>query len=86
MSTIFLGLLTGMAFGYVYLKHGSLLPSLKGGAWLTKLRSRFRERQKADDDQRMDDLLRKVNDQGIQSLTDEEKQFLHRMSRTKKWH
>jgi hypothetical protein len=33
----------------------------------------------------MDELLRKVNDQGIQSLTEEEKQFLHRMSRRKKW-
>jgi membrane associated rhomboid family serine protease len=77
--------LGGMAFGYLYLKHGTLLPSLRGGTWLASLRRRFQKRKQADDDRRMDDLLRKVNAQGIQSLTEEEKQFLHRMSRSKRW-
>ena len=37
------------------------------------------------DDRRMDALLQKVNDRGIGSLTDGEKQFLYRMSRRKRW-
>lgn len=74
-----------MAFGLLYLKtpgglfHGRGLDSLKS------LRSRIERTVSSRDDRRMDDLLRKVNEQGIQSLTEEEKQFLHRMSRRKKW-
>jgi hypothetical protein len=33
----------------------------------------------------MDELLRKVNERGIASLTEGEKRFLHRMSRSKRW-
>ncbi len=78
--------LGGMAFGYLFLK-------LPGGLWRPRSGSLYDSlREKADifrrqaEDRRMDDLLRKVNEQGIQSLTEEEKQFLHRMSRRKKWH
>lgn len=78
--------LGGMAFGLLYLKTpiGSVSFGRKG--LLKDLQDRVRGARSARDDQRMDDLLRKVNDKGIQSLTEEEKQFLHRMSRSKKWH
>jgi membrane associated rhomboid family serine protease len=77
--------LGGMAFGLLYLKmpgglfRGKGLPDLKG------VRGRIENAMSARNDRRMDDLLRKVNREGIQSLTEEEKQFLHRMSRSKKW-
>lgn len=78
--------LGGMAFGLLYLK----TPILSAGGRLPNVWKTFRDKMEssrnASDDRRMDDLLRKVNDQGIQSLTEEEKQFLHRMSRSKKWH
>jgi membrane associated rhomboid family serine protease len=77
--------LGGMAFGYLYLK----MPAggYKGGSAVWKnLRDRVQSARNDYDDRRMDELLRKVNEQGIQSLTEEEKQFLHRMSRSKKWH
>lgn len=78
--------LGGMAFGLLYLKTPVGAYSFKGGGLLQDLQQRLRAARSERDDRRMDDLLRKVNDQGIQSLTEEEKQFLHRMSRRKKWH
>jgi hypothetical protein len=77
--------LGGMAFGYLFLKVPGLLPGGKGPSLLSTLRERIASTRSRSDDRRMDELLRKVNDQGIQSLTEEEKQFLHRMSRSKRW-
>lgn len=77
--------LGGMVFGYLYLKGPKLPPSLRRGSLFSSLKGRMERRRSVSDDQRMDDLLRKVNEQGIQSLTEEEKQFLHRMSRSKRW-
>jgi membrane associated rhomboid family serine protease len=78
--------LGGAAFGLLYLKTpvGSVTFGKRG--LIKEWQDRMHNARSARDDQRMDDLLRKVNDQGIQSLTEEEKQFLHRMSRSKKWH
>lgn len=77
--------LGGMVFGYLYLKGPVLPPSLRTGSFFSSLKGRLPRRRSISDDQRMDDLLRKVNEKGIQSLTEEEKQFLHRMSRSKRW-
>jgi membrane associated rhomboid family serine protease len=78
--------LGGMVFGLIYLKTPVGTLSWKGPGVLKSLQGRIKTSRSAHDDRRMDDLLRKVNDQGIQSLTEEEKQFLHRMSRSKRWH
>jgi membrane associated rhomboid family serine protease len=77
--------LGGMAFGFLYLKAPAGLFQVRGPGMVGTLRERFHDRRTKRDDERMDDLLQKVNEKGIQSLTDEEKQFLHRMSRSKKW-
>jgi membrane associated rhomboid family serine protease len=77
--------LGGMAFGLLYLKTPVGALSWKGPGVIESLQERFKASRSVHDDKRMDDLLRKVNDRGIQSLTEEEKQFLHRMSRSKKW-
>jgi membrane associated rhomboid family serine protease len=77
--------LGGMAFGLLYLKAPAGLFQAGGPGTIKTLRGRLHSFRSKRDDQRMDDLLQKVNQQGIQSLTDEEKQFLHRMSRSKKW-
>jgi membrane associated rhomboid family serine protease len=77
--------LGGMVFGLIYLKTPVGTLSWKGPGVLKSLQRRIKAGRSAHDDRRMDDLLRKVNDQGIQSLTEEEKQFLHRMSRSKRW-
>jgi len=78
--------LGGAAFGLLYLKTPVGRVSFGRKGLLKDLQDRVHTARSARDDQRMDDLLRKVNDKGIQSLTEEEKQFLHRMSRSKKWH
>jgi len=78
--------LGGAAFGLLYLKTPIGAVSFGKRGLLKDLQDRVQSSRSARDDQRMDDLLRKVNDRGIQSLTEEEKQFLHRMSRSKKWH
>jgi membrane associated rhomboid family serine protease len=77
--------LGGMACGFFFLKAPAGFFQARGPGIVQTLRERFRSLRSERDDRRMDDLLRKVNEEGIQSLTDEEKQFLHRMSRTKKW-
>ena len=77
--------LGGMVFGLIYLKTPVGTLSWKGPWVLKSLQGRIKAGRSAHDDRRRDDLLRKVNDQGIQSLTEEEKQFLHRMSRSKRW-
>ncbi len=78
--------LGGMAFGLLYLKTPIGRVSFGRKGLLRDLKDRVHSARSARDDQRMDDLLKKVNARGIQSLTEEEKQFLHRMSRSKKWH
>ena len=77
--------LGGMAFGLLYLKAPEGTFSFGGFGRIGSVRTKIEQTLSNRDDRRMDDLLRKVNDQGIQSLTEEEKQFLHRMSRRKKW-
>jgi membrane associated rhomboid family serine protease len=77
--------LGGMAFGLFYLKAPAGFFQARGPGIVKTFRERFQSHRSRRDDRRMDDLLNKVNKEGIQSLTDEEKQFLHRMSRTKKW-
>ncbi len=79
--------LGGMLFGWLFLRVPSTAPSRGGSGTglLTALRDRLERVTRARDDRRMDALLQKVNDRGIGSLTDGEKQFLHRMSRRKRW-
>ena len=77
--------LGGMAFGFLYLKAPAGTFSFGGTDRIGSVRTKIEQSLSGRDDRRMDDLLRKVNEQGIQSLTEEEKQFLHRMSRRKKW-
>jgi membrane associated rhomboid family serine protease len=79
--------LGGMLFGWVFLRAPSgSAPRVRGGAGLLAgLRERLGTFTRARDDRRMDALLQKVNDRGIGSLTEGEKQFLHRMSRRKRW-
>jgi membrane associated rhomboid family serine protease len=79
--------LGGMLFGWLFLRAPSApRPSVAGGPGLLgTLRDRLAVFTRERDDRRMDALLKKVNDRGIGSLTDREKQFLHRMSRRKRW-
>jgi len=79
--------LGGMFFGWLFLRTPSGPPSRGAGSpgALAALRDRLAVFTRARDDRRMDALLQKVNDRGIASLSDREKQFLHRMSRRKRW-
>lgn len=79
--------LGGMAFGYLLLKMPASPRSLPRGGpgMLSRLRDRLSALTRARDDRRLDALLQKVNAKGIGSLSDGEKQFLHRMSRRKRW-
>jgi membrane associated rhomboid family serine protease len=77
--------LGGMLFGLLYLKSpvGSALARRPG--LFRGLRARLEAAGRARDDRRMDELLAKVNERGIGSLSEREKSFLHRMSRRKRW-
>jgi membrane associated rhomboid family serine protease len=81
--------LGGMLFAWLFLRALGRAPArarAAGGPGLVDaLRDRLGRFTRARDERRMDELLRKVNDRGIASLTDREKQFLHRMSRRKRW-
>jgi hypothetical protein len=79
--------LGGMLFGWLFLRAPAGSPTrVAGGPGLIEtLRGRLTVFTRARDDRRMDALLQKVNERGIGSLTDGEKQFLHRMSRRKRW-
>jgi len=79
--------LGGMLFGWLFLRVPAGPPPRGGGGpgLLAAWRDRFDAFTRARDDRRMDALLQKVNDRGIGSLTENEKQFLHRMSRRKRW-
>lgn len=79
--------LGGMLFGWLMLRApAGLSPRGGGGPGLLAVwRARLDNLNRARDDRRMDALLQKVNDRGIGSLTEGEKQFLHRMSRRKRW-
>jgi hypothetical protein len=79
--------LGGMFFGWLFLRGSAGSPTrVAGGPGLIEtLRGRLTVFTRARDDRRMDALLQKVNDRGIGSLTEGEKQFLHRMSRRKRW-
>lgn len=79
--------LGGMLFGWIFLRAPSGAPSRgRGGpGLLDAVRDRLAVYTRARDDRRMDALLQKVNDSGISSLTDGEKEFLNRMSRRKRW-
>ncbi len=79
--------LGGMLFGWLFLRAPTVPPVRGGGetGLLAVLRDRLAVFTRARDDRRMDELLQKVNDRGIGSLTDREKKFLHRMSRRKRW-
>ena len=76
-----------MLFGWIFLRVRSGAPARVSGGpgLLAGLRDRLEVFTRARDDRRMDALLQKVNDTGIGSLTNGEKQFLHRMSRRKRW-
>jgi membrane associated rhomboid family serine protease len=78
--------LGGMLFGWLFLRLPAPRPRGPAGPGLfAGLRTRLEAFTRARDDRRMDALLQKVNEQGIASLTDGEKSFLHRMSRRKRW-
>jgi membrane associated rhomboid family serine protease len=74
-------------FGWLFLRAPESSPPrvAAGLGLLAGLRDRLAAFTRARDDRRMDDLLQKVNDHGIGSLTEAEKQFLNRMSRRKRW-
>lgn len=77
--------LGGMAFGFLFLK-APTGPAWKGRPdFFGKLRERLAVSTRARDDQRLDALLQKINTEGIGALSDGEKEFLHRMSRRKRW-
>jgi membrane associated rhomboid family serine protease len=79
--------LGGMLFGWLFLRAPEAVkPRGPGGRGVfSALRDRLAVFTRARDDRRMDALLRKVNERGIGSLSEAEKQFLHRMSRRKRW-
>ena len=79
--------LGGMLFGWLFLRAPSSSPPRAAGGpgLLAAVRDRLAALTRARDDRRMDARLQKVNDRGIGSLTEGEKQFLHRMSRRKRW-
>ena len=79
--------LGGMLFAWLFLRASGPSPARRAGGpgVLEALRDRLGRFTRARDERRMDELLRKVNDRGIGSLTAGEKQFLHRMSRRKRW-
>ena len=79
--------LGGMLFGWLFLRAPSGAPSrvAVGAGLIGTLRVRLEVFTRARDDRRMDALLQKVNERGIGSLTEGEKQFLYRMSRRKRW-
>jgi membrane associated rhomboid family serine protease len=79
--------LGGMAVGWLFLKApaGPRRLAPRGPGPLAALRARLAAFTRARDDRRMDELLQKVNDRGIGSLTEAEKKFLHRMSLRKRW-
>ena len=79
--------LGGMLFGWLFLRAPAPAgyPSRRGPGLLAGLRERLALLTRVRDDRRMDELLQKVNDRGIGSLTAGEKKFLHRMSRRKRW-
>ena len=78
-NVAYLAHLTGAAWGYALVKLGWIwrdpLESLE--AW----RARSRERNALADEQRLDELLKKINREGIHSLTAREKAFLKRASK-----
>jgi len=76
--------LGGMFFGWLFLQAPAAVTPRGPGA-LAALRDRLGVFTRARDDRRMDALLQKVNERGIGSLTAGEKNFLHRMSRRKRW-
>lgn len=80
--------LGGMLVGWLFLRaNGGARPRAVDGSGLAAaLRQRLAAFTRARDDRRMDQLLQKVNDQGIGALTATEKKFLHRMSQRKRWH
>lgn len=79
--------LGGMLFGWLFLRAPAGAPArgARRAGLIAGLRDRLSALTRARDDRRMDALLQKVNDRGIGSLTDGEKQFLQRMSRRKRW-
>ncbi|HEY5999090.1 MAG TPA: rhomboid family intramembrane serine protease [bacterium] len=87
--------LGGMLFGWLFLRWGGrLVPGARrfdapatrrAGGIFAGLRARLATLTRARDDRRMDELLQKVNERGIASLSEGEKRFLHRMSRSKRW-
>jgi membrane associated rhomboid family serine protease len=77
--------LGGMVFGYLLLKMPAASRPRGGPGLFRRLGDRFAALTRVRDDQRLDALLRKVNEKGIGSLSDGEKRFLHRMSRRKRW-
>ena len=78
-----------MLFGWLFLRAsrgpGPAARRGPGRGCSPRARDRLATFTRARDDRRMDALLQKVNDRGIGSLTEGEKQFLHRMSRRKRW-
>jgi membrane associated rhomboid family serine protease len=79
--------LGGMLFGWLFLRvpAGPRTRVTGGPGLIETLRDRLTVFTRARDDRRMDALLQKVNDRGLGSLSEGEKQFLHRMSRRKRW-
>lgn len=78
--------LGGMLFGLLLLRTPATSVLGGGAEHLRRLRDHLATLNRARDDRRLDELLGKVNEKGIGSLNDDEKRFLHRMSRRKRWH
>ncbi len=74
--------LGGMLVGWIYFKllRDRLRPALYGKPVLGALRDRWRSGSEQSDQERLDQILDKINRFGIHTLTDGERRFLEKMS------
>jgi hypothetical protein len=87
------GHLAGAAWGYAFFRlasrWGSSVDSASGpGAWMVKMRNKRRDQadqqeqaQNQDVRERVDALLDKIRDEGIEALSEQEKKFLQDASK-----
>lgn len=83
--------LGGLLFGYLYLKRERLVLEVRR-RWAQSTRQKrlkvvkLREEKETREKERIDAILDKISKEGVDSLTDEEKDILTRASRRKEWH
>jgi hypothetical protein len=86
-GTAFTAHLGGAAFGYLYYRWGGRLENwLPSGSFVKRMKPgpklRVHDPEQVDaDEQRMDDILKKIQDHGQDSLTRGERRFMEKQSR-----